>query len=1313
MTASRLACGERAAISALRGFAVVIFLSALLLVLSRPAEAQITFRAASSSGNPQTITFVAADMQVVSTTSGGSLTPAIPAGAQADDLAIVFLAGRPTDTTEPGTSAGWTKRSSSLREVGTNDLKIITYWKVLVGGDTNPSFTVPASWSGSAGGMSAAIGVWRGVDTTTPFDVADVTGSSAAVDQWSPPSITTVTAGAWVVSAVATSDNNALAILAAQAQGFTGRMTGASYDDTTGGDHALGVADKNQPTAGAVTMLTWDITVNGTDPWAGITFALRPATGALTIPKPAGTIQNDVMIASIAVRPNTVTVTPPAGWTLVRRMDNANANANSLAVYRKVAGASEPASYTWTIGAGHNGATGGIQTFVGVDPSTPIDVENGQNTPVAPDGNTIHKTPSVTTTVANTMLVTSYGISNPGGDHWTAISTMTEAFDAGGGNQAVAGYYVLQAAAGVTGAKQANSAGGDVGNAHILALRPYPCTAVPDATYVAAAAPSGTGSVTVYWDSANPVLILRKTTPFAGEAPINGTAYVAGASIGAATVAYDGSASIAGVTCTGTTCTNTGLTNLTTYYYKVFVRSGLCYAAGTGAEVNATPQAGPHPAWSYTLAGGPMLKSGIAGDGTVHTTSNAGRIVSLNTADGTQTWVPVATNAPVQSWLTWVPIAGGIKTVQSGTATMTTQASLSVPITAVTLARSILFFSVQEDNLDPSNGNVRGQLTSSTNIQFNRTGTATTITIKWYVAEFVSGVSVQRGSIPITVNPMNVAISPVNLGKTFVLTSWQKPGATYGADDFLRARLTSSSNLELSHVSGALDGTADWQVVTMANASVQSGNLSFLSTDASLTATVASVDTTKSFLLASWDSTGDGIGANFVRGRITSPTQLTFDRGASGTALNLTWSLVTLNDGSTVRSGTASFASTATQVDVPLAPVTLTRSVAFLSGLQRGGSTPYAGASPNDNPGVGWFTADLTSATNLRLTRAVTGSATADAAWFVVDFAPGAATATVIGGDQSGRVYAVDVGTGTTTWAVDLSGSGADFIQATSAAQLRSYANAAFQATYADDLIFAGSRNAGDTNCGVGTSATNNKLFALRATDGAVLWTFNGTCTNAVDWIVGMPYVDYGRNRLYVTSRAGAAGTQTSLWVIDTLTGALVTPPSPLTLGHLEASPTLSADGSTIYVGNLAGTLYAVDATTLAVKWSLSVGAAVKGFLWEEYSVPGRLYFSTGSDVRCVQDLGAAGSACAGWTVSPVAGASTLLLLDKIYVGSSDGKVHQIIPTGVNAGVDEKQFPTATTLDGTQVGDVSTETGGELFVGTAAGKLYKIPLPLP
>ena len=189
-------------------------------------------------------------------------------------------------------------------------------------------------------------------------------------------------------------------------------------------------------------------------------------TGNLTITKPTGTVEDDVMIASIGVRPDTTVISPPAGWTLVRRVDNANPNANSLAVYRKTAGNSEAANYTWTL-TGPTGSAGGIQTFDGVDLTSPIDVENGQTTANA----LTHATPSVTTTVADTMLVTAHTFSSAA--TWTPPAGMTEAFDVTGGLQATEGNYVLQASAGASGVKTATaSADADVGVAHILALAP-------------------------------------------------------------------------------------------------------------------------------------------------------------------------------------------------------------------------------------------------------------------------------------------------------------------------------------------------------------------------------------------------------------------------------------------------------------------------------------------------------------------------------------------------------------------------------------------------------------------------------------------------------------------------------------------------------------------------------------------------------------------------------------------------------------------------------------------------------------------------
>src|SRR3990167_6473035 len=180
-----------------------------------------------------------------------------------------------------------------------------------------------------------------------------------------------------------------------------------------------------------------------------------------------------------------------------------------------------------------------------------------------------------------------------------------------------------------------------------LALRPVVCSAVSDTGYASATATSG--QAIVYWAGASNVTVLRKTSAFGSERPADGVAYVGGAPVGAASVVYSGSAA---------TFTQTGLTNGPAYHYKVFVRDGTpCYSTGT--EVKAGPVAGASPAWSYSMAGGSMLNPGITGYGTIYTSSNAGRIVSLSTADGTQSWTPVGAAAAVQGTPTWVP-AGGL-----------------------------------------------------------------------------------------------------------------------------------------------------------------------------------------------------------------------------------------------------------------------------------------------------------------------------------------------------------------------------------------------------------------------------------------------------------------------------------------------------------------------------------------------------------------------------------------------------------------------------------------------------------------------------
>jgi MSHA biogenesis protein MshQ len=218
------------------------------------------------------ITFVGAGDQEVATS--GSISPELPGAAAAGDFAVLIVAGRPTGATLPSAPAGWTQRTTVLREVGANDLRLVTFYRVLAAGDADPSVAVPSGWTGSSAGMSGQIAVWRGVEAATPFDVADTTATSNDDDVFDAPSITTVTAGAMVASVVASSDDNDLGLN--NSAGFTARMSGGNYDTTTGGDHSVGLADERQNTVGAVAMPEWEQNDNESDDWAAVTFALRP-----------------------------------------------------------------------------------------------------------------------------------------------------------------------------------------------------------------------------------------------------------------------------------------------------------------------------------------------------------------------------------------------------------------------------------------------------------------------------------------------------------------------------------------------------------------------------------------------------------------------------------------------------------------------------------------------------------------------------------------------------------------------------------------------------------------------------------------------------------------------------------------------------------------------------------------------------------------------------------------------------------------------------------------------------------------------------
>ena len=229
------------------------------------------------------ISYVNGSSAVLVTIASTTLTLTLPSGIQQDDLILIYAANgedspQPSVTTAP---SGYTQRGSGVfLDYGSGGITGTLWWKIAGASESSPTITWNTGAS-TGGGLWAVIVVYRGVDTTDPFDLASVSeGTNSAASTFTPPSVTTQTNNAWVVSFIQTGDNNSNDLLSGSEQGFTGRLVGNTFQTTTGSDAGFGVADKEITSAGSVTMPTWQQTTLASDSWGYQTIALKPATVA-------------------------------------------------------------------------------------------------------------------------------------------------------------------------------------------------------------------------------------------------------------------------------------------------------------------------------------------------------------------------------------------------------------------------------------------------------------------------------------------------------------------------------------------------------------------------------------------------------------------------------------------------------------------------------------------------------------------------------------------------------------------------------------------------------------------------------------------------------------------------------------------------------------------------------------------------------------------------------------------------------------------------------------------------------------------------
>lgn len=136
------------------------------------------------------------------------------------------------------------------------------------------------------------------------------------------------------------------------------------------------------------------------------TAANGAAPTSLTVTKPTGVVDNDLLLAFVTIAGDKTISGVPTGWTTVGSVTTGTATGDcTQAVYRKIA-SSEGASYTWTFSGGVDAAAA-ILAYSGSSTTAPVNVSHSN---LMSSSTTTMTSASNTPNVADTITISSFGV---------------------------------------------------------------------------------------------------------------------------------------------------------------------------------------------------------------------------------------------------------------------------------------------------------------------------------------------------------------------------------------------------------------------------------------------------------------------------------------------------------------------------------------------------------------------------------------------------------------------------------------------------------------------------------------------------------------------------------------------------------------------------------------------------------------------------------------------------------------------------------------------------------------------------------------
>lgn len=217
------------------------------------------------------------------TTVTFALTGGIATTPAAGDLVIVaYSVGSTADralTIQNASAVNYTLAGSELYQNDTYDSNLRVAYRFMPG---TPETSMVLSGTGSTADAGAyTIHVFRGVDPTTPLDVAAVVAGGIDSRLANPNPITPITSGAWLYVAGAASGGTGGTYTAAYLSNFRATNSVDTNDALIGAGYTTWTSGTYDPAAFAGGGTN---TVN--DSWTAVTLALRPAVADTTPPTP-------------------------------------------------------------------------------------------------------------------------------------------------------------------------------------------------------------------------------------------------------------------------------------------------------------------------------------------------------------------------------------------------------------------------------------------------------------------------------------------------------------------------------------------------------------------------------------------------------------------------------------------------------------------------------------------------------------------------------------------------------------------------------------------------------------------------------------------------------------------------------------------------------------------------------------------------------------------------------------------------------------------------------------------------------------------